>query len=259
MLTRFLTRSVAMVALVAAIALSVPVAARAQTVLSSTTLSAAITDSTARVFNVASLTGITAPGNGSTLVYLLIDRELVYVTGTNTASLSVSGVRGAASTRAATHISGAPVWVVPPQAIFAFLPSGQCTRSNLLYVPYVVGGAPGLGSEVGMLFDCLGVTTAGQWVQTNGSGSLPVLGSTVVSANTIAPTGTYFKTSGTTVIKTITLPAGAAAGFSIIVEATGIDTWDATGNILTAGTFTAAGHTVMFTWNGAKWVPDKVA
>jgi hypothetical protein len=256
-MTRFFSsRSRAAAALVAALALFSAVPAYAQTVLNSTTLAAAITTADQRTVSLTSATGVTAPGNGSTLVYLLVDRELMQVTGITSTVATV--VRGASATRATTHISGAALWVAPPQAIYAQIPSGQCTRTNLLYVPYVVGGAPGLGAETGMLFDCLGVTTAGQWVQTNGNG-IAVFGSTVVSANTIAPTGTYFKTSGTTVIKTITLPAGAAAGFSITVEATGVDTWDATGNILTAGTFTAAGHTVMFTWNGAKWVPDKVA
>jgi hypothetical protein len=243
-------------ALVAAVALFAAVPASAQTVLSSTTLSAAITDTTSRTLTVASATGITAPGNGSTLIYLLVDRELMMVTGITSTTPTV--VRGAAGSRAATHVSAATVWAVPAQALNAYVPSGQCTRTTLAYVPFVVGPAPGLGFEVGALFDCLGVTTAGQWVQTNGVGPI-VFGSTVVSANTIAITGTYFKTSGTTVIKTITVPAGAAAGFSVVIEATGVDTWDATGNILTAGTFTAAGHTVTFTWNGTKWVPDKVA
>ena len=56
----------------------------------------------------------------------------------------------------------------PPSAIYPYVPAGQCTRTTLAYVPFITGGGPGLGTEVGSLFDCLGVTTAGQWVQTNG-------------------------------------------------------------------------------------------
>jgi hypothetical protein len=238
---------------VALFALTTPV--WAQTALSSTTLSAAVADSQTRTLTVTSATGITAPGSGATQVVLLIDREIMTVTAVNGTTISVS--RGP-DTRVTPHINGAIVWIAPRNAVYSLVPSGQCTRTTLPYVPYIVGAGPGLGQEVGTLYDCLGVTTAGQWTPTNTS-SIPIFGSTVVSANTIAPTGTYFKTSGTTVIKTITVPAGTAPGFSITIEATGIDTWDATGNILTAGTFTAAGHTVTFYWNGAKWVPDKVS
>lgn len=228
----------------------------AQTALSTTTFSAAV-DNAQQTVVVASATGITAAGSGAGFVYLLADREIFAVRTLPGASTTVTVMRGQNGTRATSHISGATVTVVPPLALINYVPSGQCTRSTLPYVPMVVGGSVAQPFN-GTTYDCLGVTTSGQWVPTNYAHDI-VFGSTVVSANTIAATGTYFKTSGTTVIKTITVPAGAAPGFSIVIEATAIDTWDATGNILTAGTFTAAGHTVTFYWNGSKWVPDKVA
>lgn len=241
-------------AMLALALLFVPSIASAQTALSSTTTTAAV-GLTDQLVQLTSATGVTAPGTGATFVYLLLDKELMGVRAINGLIASVS--RGQNGTRATTHISGITVFVVPPTGVLNYVPSGQCTRTNLISVPVVVGGSDE-GSFNGSMYDCLGVTTAGQYVMTSAN-LTTIFGSTVVSANTIAATGTYFKTSGTTVIKTITVPAGALPGFAITIEATGIDTWDATGNILTAGTFTAAGHTVTFYWNGTKWVPDKVA
>jgi hypothetical protein len=228
----------------------------AQTALSATTFSAAV-DNVQQTVTVASATGITAAGSGAGFVYLLADHELFAVRALPGASTTVTVMRGQNGTRATSHINGATVTVVPPLALINYLPTGQCTRSNLLYVPMVVGGTIDQAFN-GTTLDCLGVTTAGQWVQTNLNG-FPVFGSTVASATTISATGTYFKVSGTTAVATINLPAGAAAGFYITIEATGVLTWTAAGNILTAGTYTAAGHTVTFYWNGTKWVPDKVA
>jgi hypothetical protein len=112
----------------------------------------------------------------------------------------------------------------------------------------------------GSTFDCLGVTTAGQWVQTNDNGT-PVLGSTMAStAGTLGLfTGTYLKVSGTNAITGFTNPAGIQPGFTIYLEATGIWTWTAAGNILTAGTTTAAGRVFLFIWNGSKWAPVQIA
>lgn len=229
--------------------------ASAQTVLTSTTLAAAL-DGSQRNVSLTSATGVTAPGSGSTQVVLLVDRELMKV-------LSITGTvayvqRGTDGTRAASHINAAPVWVAPPNAIQSWMPSGQCTRANLLYVPYIVGAGPGLGQEVGTLFDCLGVTTAGQWVQVNGNGA-PTLGSTVAStAGAIAITGTVFKVSGTSAITGITAPAGLGVGFTIAINPTGVFTWTAAGNIALAGTAVVA-KILYFTWDGSKWVPSYIA
>jgi len=229
----------------------------AQTVLNSTTLAAAVADGVTRTITLTSATGVTAPAGGTAAVVLLVDREIMTV-------LSVSGtvvqVTRASDTRAVPHINGAIVWIAPRQNVTTYVPSGQCTRTSLQAVPLIVGAGVGLGSEVGSLFDCLGVTTAGQWVNTNGSAGFPVLGSTVASpAGVLTPTGTYFKVSGTNAITGFTLPAGAAPGFTLYLEATGIWTWTAAGNILTAGTTTAAGRVFAFVWNGAKFVPMVIA
>lgn len=233
------------------------VPASAQTVLSSTTLTANIADDSVRVMAVTSATGFTAPGTGSTQVLALIDREIVSVRTVN--SLVIGILRGMNGTRATAHVSGSIVWVGAPRAFVASIPSGQCVRTLLTTVPVIVGGAPGLGAEVGTTWDCLGLTTAGQWVNTNGNGiGLPTLGALIASpAGVLTPSGTYFKVSGTAAITGITVPAGAAPGFTIMIEPTGAFTWTTATNIIVAGT-AVVGRTLTFTWNGAKWVASYV-
>src|SRR4051812_48632783 len=143
------TRSFIGAALVAALVVLSGGSAFAQTVLTSTTLSAALTDGAGRLVSVASATGITAPGNGSTSIVLLVDREIMRVNAVSGTSITVA--RGQDGTRAVPHVSGATVWVAPPTAISPYPPSGQCTRTNLATVPYIVGATSSLGSEVGAL------------------------------------------------------------------------------------------------------------
>jgi len=233
----------------------------AQTALTTTTISA-LMDSVQTSVAVASATGITAQGSGATAQYGLIDREIVAIRGLPGASTTLTIMRGQNGTRATAHVSGATFTVIPavnnPQFV-NYVPSGACVRSNLTYVPVVVGGTSVQGMN-GSTFDCLGVTTAGQWVQTNDNGT-PVLGSTMAStAGALGLfTGTYLKVSGTNAITGFTNPAGIAPGFTVYLEATGVWTWTAAGNILTAGTTTAAGRVMVFVWNGAKWVPVNIA
>lgn len=219
----------------------------AQTALNSTTLSAAITDTTSQYITVASATGFTLPLSGQTQVYALIDKEIVAVRGVQGTSIQVA--RGQLSSRATTHLSGSVVLVGSPLAYASFPPSGSCTRTNLPFVPVILSGTQGI-TDAGTTYDCLG----SQWVSTNAP-TVPVLGSTVASATTIAATGTYFKVSGTTTIATITLPAGWAAGNSIALEPTGLWSTNTAGNILLATTG-VVGKQLILTWNGTKWVPS---
>lgn len=245
-------RRFALAALVAGLA-ALPVTVWTQTVLTSTTLSAAITDASATSLVVASATGITAPGTGTNLVFLLIDREVLQVRSVSGTTIGVN--RGMNGTRAATHVSGATVWVAPPAAILQYVPSGQCQRTVLSYVPVIVGGGPGLGQEVGSLYDCLGVTTAGQYVQTSPQLGNAVYGSAVASAATIGPTGTMFNVSGTTTINTITVPSGWAQGECLGLNPTGLWATGTSGNIYIAST--AVVNKLLFEcWDGTKWSPS---
>lgn len=249
-LLRFVTALIAALLLVSG-------AASAQTALTSTTLSTAITGTTDQQMVITSTTGWTATTTG-VQAYALIDREIVSVRTVNTTTKVIGITRGQLSTRAMTHISGATVWYLPANinAAINYVPSGQCTRTALSAVPVVVQGGVGLTSEVGGLWDCLGVTTAGQWVETNGNDGLYVFGSTVASATSVTPTGNYFKMSGTVnPVSTIVLPAGTSAGFCLSIEPTGAWVTDTGGNILIAST-AVTGKVMTMCWNGAKWAPS---
>lgn len=231
--------------------LAVPLSA--QTVLNSTTLAAAMTDTSGTVMSLTSATGFTAPGTGATQVLALVDREVVAIRAIN--GLIATVTRGQNSTRATPHITGTVVTVGPPPAFYANVPTGGCTRTNVPYVPYIVGGSPGLGSEVGGLFDCLGVGAAGQWTLTNSSGN-PVVGSTVASATTITPTGTYFKVSGVVAVATITVPAGWAAGQCLAINPQGVFATTTAGNISVVTTATVVNRILWMCWDGLKWNPS---
>ena len=253
---RTIRRTFGLLALLAA--LLTPAQLFAQTVMTATTLAAAVSTISQSPVTVASATGITAPASGATLVYLLVDRELMQVQSVSGVQIGV--IRGAAGTRAATHISGVAVLVVPGQALQSYVPSGQCTRTNQLYVPWVVSGGAGLGVEGGTTWDCLGVTTAGQWANVNFNYTPGVLGSTMAStAGTLgAFTGTIFTVSGTNAITGFTNPAGIGVGFCVQIVPSGIFTWTAAGNIALAGT-AVVNKLLTFCWNGTKWIPSYIA
>lgn len=242
------------------------VSAFGQTALTSTTLSANISASQI-TFAVASLTGIGTLGNagaaqggiGSPATQsassLYIDQELVIVTSTNTTAVTVTVRRGSSGTAARAHNASAVVWIGPSRAFQTAPtdPAGQCLRTVLPYVPYV-------NLTTGHMFDCLGVTTAGQWFQTNSpGGNLGLAGSTVASASTIAPTGLIFPVSGTTSVVTITVPAGFTPGMSLYIRPTGIFATTTAGNIGLITSATVVGRILMMTWDGSKFWPSYVS
>src|SRR5690349_9042558 len=108
-----------------------------QATLSSTTLSAAITDTASRTVVVASATGITAPGNGSTTTVLYVDDEMMVVNAISGTTLTVQ--RGAGPTKSRLHASGATVYFGPPKYFFerpaGSLRGGACTAANEIVLP----------------------------------------------------------------------------------------------------------------------------
>src|SRR5262249_32247788 len=84
-----------------------------------------------------------------------------------------------------------------------------------------------------------------------------------ISSNAITPSGPLIHVTGTTVLKTITLPATFQNGsVTLIFDGSGSGlTWDATGNINVAGTSTTAGSAVTFTYDRSisKWIPSRLA
>lgn len=126
-----------------------------QAILANTTLSAAVTSSSAQYVVVASATGINAPSasDPTKATYLFVDRELMDVRAVSSTTIQV--VRGAGGTVAAPHASSAFVFVIPAyQATWINKPApeGSCTRSNELVLPRI-------NPSNGRISDCLG----GQW------------------------------------------------------------------------------------------------
>jgi hypothetical protein len=105
----------------------------AQTYLSTTTLSAAVTSQTQRTITVASASGIAAGGQ------LFIDHELMDVVSVSGTTITVNRF-----TNPSTHNSAAVVIIAPAAAkSTAFVPNsgvpraGSCTPSNYAYLPIV--------------------------------------------------------------------------------------------------------------------------
>lgn len=149
----------------------------AQTILTMTTLSAAVQGSQASsvtgltgqqtIVSVASATNITAPAPITGLVqapaistFLFVDREVMDVRGVSGTSILV--VRGALNTMTTSHASGALVFVIPGSLATWLngsastetpaLPAGSCTRANEIALPRIY-------FNLGVISDCL----AGQW------------------------------------------------------------------------------------------------
>src|SRR6185503_19549367 len=94
--------------------------------ITATTLSAAMT-STQTTVSLTSATGVTAPNfqTGSGITYLLVDQELMLVTGISGTVASV--VRGVNGTPAQSHVSGGQVQIGLP----ADFPTQQNIDSTL--------------------------------------------------------------------------------------------------------------------------------
>jgi hypothetical protein len=241
-----------------------------QTILSTTTLGAAITTTNGTSLTLASTSTMANAGPVNQInTCLYIDAELFGVVTVTDSTHVVVQQRGRGcgaigeGARPTFHANGATVYfantvttgtTITPAASYIGVPQqitaenlGSCTATSELVLPRIYYFS-------GQIFDCLG----GHWVQTNGMG-LMVYGSTVASpAGVMTPTGIAFKVSGTNAITGITVPNGWAAGMSIYVIPTGIFTWTTATNISLAGT-AVVGKVIVFTWDGAKWNPSVVA
>lgn len=144
-----------------------------QTLLTTTTLSAAITSSSATKIVVASATGITA---GSTVLYIADSGNSGEAVFVNSVSGTTIGVTRDYQTlgAAAPHASGTVVFVGPAIAFSTSVqPNGSCTRTSIginnNYLPVIAFGLAGQATTIN---DCIG----GQWVSSLNS----------VNANTFA-------------------------------------------------------------------------
>lgn len=248
------------IALVLALALClVAIPASAQTALVITTLSGGVINPTPSggtpptSIPLTATTGLTARSYGGFTSWLLVDQEIMGVV--SVAANPITVVRGQSGTAVTSHRSGAQVYLILSRNTFVGSePVGQCVRTTLPIVPVVAV----VGAQA-RRYDCLGVTTQGQYLRTDAPGP-PVLGSTVTPASTIALTGTIFATdSGATAIVTITVPAGWAPGmcFQMIPGGTGATT--TAGNIGLVTSALVVGRVQTFCWNGSKWYPSYVS
>lgn len=228
----------------------------AQTTLSSTTLTPNITANTV-TFAVGSASGISALGSlGQYQTMLYIDHELMGVRSVSGTNITVDRGKGATAFQGeasqTTHHAAAVVWIGPPQAFAQAAPvvGTQCVRANLQYVPIII-------VPTGQKMDCLGLTTAGQYVRTDAAGP-GVLGATVASAaGVVTPSSNLLVISGTAAITGFTVPAGAGVGYTLTVIPSGAFTWTTATNIAVAGT-AVVNRTLTFTWTGSAWQPSYV-
>jgi hypothetical protein len=223
--------------------------AAAQTVVTSTTIASPLS-LTNTVVAVTSATGITVTPQTMLFVSGMNDHELMNVVAVNGTNITVQ--RAINGTLQSAHNTGATLWVGPPaQFQVNGPPGGQCQATLVPYLPWI-------DVNTGLTYDCLGVTTAGQWTATNDL-AFPVLGSTVASpAGLLTATGTTFTVSGTNAITGINVPNGWAAGMCLYVIPSGAFTWTTATNIGLAGT-AVANKLIVFCWNGTKWFPSVVA
>jgi hypothetical protein len=145
---RFCTGSL----LAALLIVAAPGVAWAQTYLTHTTLSSAVT-ATATTVTVASATNVAAGSQ------LLVDLELLDVTAVSGTTATVRRGAGGGGSPAVAHASGTPVWVVSSTQGLGFTTydvSGTCTQTGQQYLPHI-------NTRTGAVFDC----EAGLWLRRN--------------------------------------------------------------------------------------------
>lgn len=182
----------------ALVALLVPFTAlHAQTALTQTTLTAAITSGT-RTLPVASTTGILA---GYAAV---INNEAFSIYAVNTTSKILSvAPRGSSGTKAFAHVNGSMVLVGPTPAFISYDPSGTCTNGQGLFLY-----APVINVVTGNQWLCSSVT--GVVVPGFGNTSMPAAPTTAVAsaAGLVTPSGPLFHITGTAAITGFNIPVG---------------------------------------------------
>ncbi len=213
------------------IALLVVCCAHAQTALTSTTLSSAVTQGATSIV-VASATGISAPSAtaGGTMLYVMdLGQAAGEVLRVNSVSGTTIGVRrGNNGTQQVAHASGALVIIGNANQFFSYDPSGSCTASATTVTPWI-------NVSNGRQWLCSTVT--GTWVPGFGNNSAPA-GATAAVASTaglITPSGPLFHITGTAAITGFTVPIGYNGG-PICVIPDGAFTTTTANNIALAST-----------------------
>jgi hypothetical protein len=218
MIMRFLTALSRQAAAALAAVVLLAGVAQAQTAPTSTTLAAALTDSSSQYVTLSSATGLTATST-SAKTYALIDgRELVDVRAVNGAVARIT--RGLNGSRATAHASGAsfvfgvPGFFINDDVKIGGRPGTSCTATNELLLPLY-------NYTNGRRYNCIGSV----WMIDNGIAVLPP------SACYSAVSGNATGTQGLTVAGASSTPVVQAQ-----TSATGTNT-----------------HTYVCTLNAAAW------
>lgn len=194
-------------ALLAAV-LTLTGSAFAQTALTSTTLSAALSGASDQVMSIASASGWTATSS-SAQTYAVIDREVVGIRSVSGTQVGIT--RGLFSTRATGHISGATVYYIPAGAVALsnFDRSGACSTS-----------APGDQTQNGTTLPVLNPTTGRAYTCLGGAWTLisDMMGArtcTVTQATSKSTGVTCAGVSGVITMNAAALAAAAEVGFTV--------------------------------------------
>lgn len=183
--------------------------ASAQTTLTSTTLSAAISDGQTRTMTIASASGWTASSSAAT-TFALIDREVVGVEALSSTTVTIS--RGQFSTRATGHPSGTKVWFIPAGsvALSNYDRAGTCSTTGSSDLSMSGSVVPVLNPITGNAFYC---TSTGVWLPVT-----TLLGSnscTVTQATSKSTGVTCSAMSGVITMNNAALAAAAEVGFTV--------------------------------------------
>jgi hypothetical protein len=230
------------IAVIAALALSlIPADAQVYT-LTQTTANNGISSSTVQQFTVASATNITA--NPPTMLY--VDREAMLVLAISGTTVTVT--RGANTTKAVGHASGAMVLAGSPDWFSDTDPTGSCTTATTKTAPH-------LNVITGNQWLCSTIT--GTWIPGFQNVSAPAQVNTAVAsaAGEITPSGPLFHITGTAAITGFNIPVGFSHG-SFCAIPDGIFTTTTANNIALAST-AVVNKLLCWTWDdtNSKFVP----
>lgn len=174
----------------ALVALLACVSAEAQTALTQTTLSSAVTATNAKTIQVASATGIGAPSlTAGTSYQLYIDDEVMDVEAVSGTIITVR--RGANGTRARTHASGANVYAEPASlgGFISYPLGGSCPSGTYPATPMI-------DYLDGYIFQCETVNGSAQWVLVGITGQQNFPANLFVSTSYTNATTTFSNVAG---------------------------------------------------------------
>ena len=238
----------------------------AQTIVSTTTLGAAVTTASqgnpyTTVVLASTSTMLSAGSQNNFNTMFTVDQELFGVVSV-VDSTHVTVRRGQGSgvgSKPTTHANGQTVFffntlsssAINPIAAGQFFTTnsgpenwGSCTATALLALPRI-------NTFWGTKSDCIG----GQWIRTDAPG-YPSYGSSVTAAASITLTGTSTPVTGATQITTIVVPNGAGPGFQVTLFPTGTGMSTGTGGNIALATTIVQYKALIMTWNGTSWYPS---